>query len=57
MARESKKVLKNTWGYCEFCEKFYKNNDYVLKFDKILCKSHMDEYEREHPELKNRKWD
>ena len=56
MARESKKVLKNTWGYCEFCEKFYKNNDYVLKFDKILCKSHMDEYEREHPELKNRKY-
>ena len=56
MARESTKKLKNTWGYCEVCERFYKHPDYVVQYNKVMCRNHMDEYVKELSKLKDRKY-
>ena len=37
-----------TVGYCEVCEKFYPEGEYELKFDHIMCKKHMTEWEANH---------
>ena len=45
MARNDKKKLNATYGYCTECEKFYKHGEYVNAYDQVLCKEHMAEYE------------